>query len=73
MKLLPYSELPFFNEMVTILKTNQIVSWQANDFLKKIQLSFDVEKTNINYQAKLIVILGEARKSVLLGLSDLKF
>lgn len=50
MKLLPYSELPFFNEMVTILKTNQIVSWQANDFLKKIQLSFDVEKTNINYQ-----------------------
>jgi len=50
MKLLPYSQLPLFNEMMTILRKNHITSWQANDFWKKIRQDFDIEKTNINYQ-----------------------
>lgn len=50
MKLLPYSQLPFFNEMIAVIRKNQIISWQANDFWKKVQRQFDVEKTNINYQ-----------------------
>ncbi|RGD88093.1 hypothetical protein [Acinetobacter sp. SWAC57] len=50
MKLLPYPQLPFFNEIMTVLRKNHITSWQANDFWKKIRQDFDVEKTNINYQ-----------------------
>ncbi len=50
MKLLPYSELPLFYEMTEVIRKDQIQLWQANDFWTKIQIRFNVEKTNINYQ-----------------------
>lgn len=50
MKLLPYSQLPFFYEMTEVIRKNQIQSWQANDFWKKIKLEFEVDTSNTNYQ-----------------------
>ena len=50
MKLLPYSQLPLFYEITEVIRKNQIQSWQANDFWKKIKLEFDVDTSNANYQ-----------------------
>lgn len=50
MKLLPYPELPCFFEMTEVIRKNHIRCWQANDFWKKIQSEFNLEKTNANYQ-----------------------
>lgn len=66
MKLLPYPQLPFFNEMMTVLRKNHIISWQANDFWKKIRQDFDVEKTNINYQNVYRFILRLEREKFLI-------
>ncbi|WP_202744767.1 hypothetical protein [Acinetobacter pittii] len=66
MKLLPYPQLPFFNEMMTVLRKNHISSWQANDFWKKIRQDFDVEKTNINYQNVYRFILRLEREKFLI-------
>lgn len=51
MKLLPYSQLPLFYEITEVIRKNQIQSWQANDFWKRIQLESELEKTNANYQS----------------------
>lgn len=50
MKLLPYPQLPLFNEITEVIRTSDITSWQVNDFLKKSTLGSVLHISNANYQ-----------------------